>query len=219
MNERTKEFFTEEKVKKTTARIKARILRYGYGHLGEDCAQEFFCRVLQGKSQHQTVDQFVIDYLRECFGSPRTPGFARRKAREHADSYEQGDFDRTTRHCDGTTLDDRFDLFGLVNTLRGRDREIAVYSMIWGMSEAEVADRYKVTESRICQILKRIQGRLSERIARPRHRLQIQATKAMAKVLFGSWQRMEFETHSRLAFEEPRALEKIDGYGYEKWIA
>lgn len=219
MNDRLKKFFGEKQIAKTRKRIEAAITRLGFERYAEDAAQEFFCRVLEGKSQHQTVDQFAVDYLRGRVGDSRTGLFAQRKNHEYANSYEQGGYDRAISSHNGKSLDDRLDLLRMVDLLGGRDKQIAIERFIGGMSEAEIAHHHKITESRICQILQRIQSSLSKRIASPESRMARKAAKEMARILFGSWTRMEFEPGQRMAFEEPGTMAPLDGQGFEEWIA
>jgi hypothetical protein len=48
----------------------------------EDFAQWLMVKYLEGKSQHQTIDQAFIDYRRQQHGDPRTSDYAERKMAE-----------------------------------------------------------------------------------------------------------------------------------------
>lgn len=113
-------------------------------------------------------------------------------------------------------MNDRLDLLRMVESLRGRDREIAIKRYIEGMSEAEIGNYYQVTESRICQRLKRIQSRLSKRVTCTKSR---KSAGEMEAVLFISWERLEFEKNTRMAFEESGAMAPIDEARIREWFA
>lgn len=208
-----------ERFERTKNRIVRRVARHGFGALAEDCAQEYAVAILSGRSGHQTIDQFVVDYLRKRIGSTRSSRISARKLESHADSYEQGNYDRSIRAADGFAVDDRLDIVRMDGFLGGRDREIFRAYFVEGLSEAEIGDHHNVTESRVSQILKRIQSRLSERIAAPRSAREREERRKLASILFGAWQRMEFETSRSLAFKESREMATIDGARFEKWIA
>lgn len=219
MNDRTSKYLEGESFSKIKTRLRSTLSRNGFGSHAEDCAQEYALAILQGKSQRQTTDQFVIDYLRKRFGSARTPGFAQRKNRENADSYEQGNYDRSIGSRDGMPLDDRLDLRRMGTFLDGRDQEIFRKRFIEGMNEAEIGNQFGFSESWVCQRLKGIQSRIRERIAQAGSLSEREGRRKMVEILFGTWTRMEFEETQRVALKESGEMGRLDGARFEEWIA
>lgn len=212
-------YTTKAEIEKVTRRIKRALFRFGYERDEEDAAQDFFVRVLEGKSQHQTIDQFVIDFLRKRYGNKRHPGGNKKSALEHADSFEQGEFDRTTADLSGEQLENRRDLIRLaLRAGKDQDADILWLFRVEGFNETEIADHYKISPSRVSQRLKRVQSRLSERIKKEAGYPRKGKTE-LESILSFKIERMEFEPNTRVALEEPGAMEAIDGQSFEEWIA
>lgn len=199
-------------------RIKFSASKMGFGRISDDIAQEILCRMLEGRHQHATVDQAVIDYLRREFGHKRSRSYDARYALAtagNADSEYSFNSIGTDPRGD---LDVRWDAERLVELLRGRDRIIANQYYLEGYSEAEVANFHNVSESRVCQILKRIQSGLSKRVAKAAAYKGYREAQ-MEAILFIQRCSMEFSEADGLAFEEPREVARLDGVLFEAWIA
>jgi DNA-directed RNA polymerase specialized sigma24 family protein len=132
---------------------------------GEDVAAEVVCRFAEGRGRHQTVDQAVIDVLRELHGRKGSPGYAARQALKAASSLEG--LDRTLR--------DRGDLLG---ALEARERVLRAYRslkrprdrlvfrrVLEGKRLKEIGVELGVTESRVSQQLIRLKSELRRRMA------------------------------------------------------
>lgn len=132
----------------------------------DDCAQEIIARMLDGKHQHATIDQAVIDFLRaHC----NLKGFRRRvdgRVEPLTNSYEQGGYDRFVESDSGRDAVDRIDdnrnrgkLEMMLDTMPERTSEIMRMHLA-DKTMSEIASELQVTESRISQIQKRVREKL-----------------------------------------------------------
>lgn len=155
---------TDEQAKKLLMRAKASAKRLGFGSIAEDLAQAVLLRFCEGRGQHQTVDQAVIDAIRAEFGSPRTPGHERRKAVQRPVAGMEA------ARGIGVEPRDGLDFERLTGMLEERDRAIAKLIYVWGLTEQEIGDLFGISESRISQRHTVIQARLSEALAKEKPR-------------------------------------------------
>jgi DNA-directed RNA polymerase specialized sigma24 family protein len=152
--------------------VRARIAadRMGLKRDREELAQEVLCRMLEGKNQHSTVDQTLIDALRERSGRKGSPNYEARLRLYSAESREPHHLGIPGGDRVGADLDDRIDIQRMADFLRGEERALMKLRHQWGMNEVEIADLFGVSASRICQRLKGVCGRLSARASKAAHR-------------------------------------------------
>lgn len=158
---------TPKEYSKLLVRIK--FLKKKYGHTldrfeTEEILNEIIVRRLEGKGQHQTIEQSVIDIIRKYNGRTRIDG-----------SNPRGDFEKASEYiddrvqysrCDGINKDDRESVNRLSKHLGRDERMILKLHKDWGLNEIEIGDLFGVSESRISQRIKGIQERLHEKIKR-----------------------------------------------------
>lgn len=214
---------TDEQAKKFFKRIKISASKFGFAHEAEDCAQEILLRMLEGRHQHSTIDQAVIDYLRRNHGDKRRLGRAKRENFNHAYSYEQGAYDNTLGACPGEQLEQRMDVDRLIRSIRTKGngqkwRAIAGMFFVGGYTEAEIADHYNVGPTRIHQILKEISGRLSKRIKTQTSRMAFEVAETMERILSIAWDQMEFRESESVAFEAPREMARLNEESFAEWL-
>ena len=203
----------EESIKKLTKRIQISSTKFGFGHVSSEIVQTILLRMLEGKHQHSTIDQAVIDYLRSEYGDKRVGGYAERQSLNNACSYEQDDIDRFMQHDLGRELAARRDFSGHLVWLGSKDRAITGLFYRWGLSEAEIADLFGVTESRVSQWLKRIQSCLSARI-KAQTRRESERSSDMETVLLTETNRdrwkLEQRAFERMEIGKPWTVESFD---------
>lgn len=151
----------EFNVEKLSARIRASAKKFGIRHDIEDCVQEILTRMLEGRHQHATTNQCVIDYLREKYGRTGTPGHAAKQALERAGHYEPHDFDRSSQLSFRESLGDRLNLDRYRNMFSGREIQV-IELAIAGEKNAEIGVELGVCESRISQHLKVIGEKIKD---------------------------------------------------------
>lgn len=131
----------------------------------DDCVQEILTRMLEGRHQHSTIDQAVIDYLRSTHGRPGSPGYLERQKLENAHSLESSGLGCLDQYSFGRESSNRLD-FSECRGWIGNQVDKAAFGLFykWGLSEVEIGDLFGFSESRVSQRLKRIQGSISARI-------------------------------------------------------
>lgn len=123
----------------------------GYPQLADDFAQEIIINWLEGHGQHQTVDQYFIDYLRQQYGRTGRPGGDARsrldrtaeditKIRNLAVEPEEQRSDRRFNHL-----------------FRGIQHTIYTLRFLEEMNLKEIGEILGVTESRISQRVSEIE--------------------------------------------------------------
>jgi DNA-directed RNA polymerase specialized sigma24 family protein len=201
----------EKTIKKFEKRIRYATARYGRPDLGNEASQEILCRMLEGRHQHSTIDQAVIDYLRERCGSKKLLSHIERKNFEYANSYEQGSFDKFVSTSMGGDLDARLDLGRVFSHLRAQDVAVMNLWIRMGYSEVEIGDIFGVSESRVSQWISRIQKCLSTRAKAEESRIR---SREMAAVLpqkaEGNQRGLEQGPYQGMAFIESWPLAGFD---------
>lgn len=207
---------TAEKFRK---RAEYAATRMGFERDREEISQEVLCRMLEGKHQHSTIDQAVIDVIRKRFGRTGTPGYDKKHAL--AKSLQAGDglenLESTIGNNDGTSLDDRLDIKRAIIEFRGRQRAIIVLRFIWGMNEIEIADIFGVTESRVSQWLKGIQGRLSKRAAQESDS-EGERENSMEKMGTEKGKEISSRSYQCMEKEEQNKMGRNFQTRYQKWL-
>lgn len=199
------DFSNESDLKTIKKRISISYKKQTGGNEGsEDCVQEVITRMLEGRHQHATINQAVIDYLREC---RNLKGFRRNFKRENypvTNSYEQGSFDRFIGSDTRGNVDSGIDFRRLISMSKHWEKAVMNLYYMEEYGLVEIGNFFGVSESRVHQWVQRIQKRISTRInSEERASLQRNASSEMAKVLsqetkrisgelgIGSFERME----------------------------
>ncbi len=185
----------------------------------DDCAQEILTRMLEGKHQHSTIDQAVIDYLRGARGDKRLRSHSQRKAFGNADSYEQGEYDHSIGVDLGDDLGSRIDRDRIVSNFRGWQRCLMLMRYRDGLNAKEVADYFGFTESWVCLWDKRLQGRIQARIdseerARVSRTTESEVARLLPEETKGFWGRLEQATAEGMERCESWSVESIDAASF-----
>lgn len=215
-------FFKSETWKKLEKRLRYICSKFGRKEYADDVVNSYALYLLEGNGQHQTIDQYFIDYSRAnqwCY----------RNNDVRAD--EKAIF-KNTLSLDYTTDDNNsfHEIIGqsdfkdttineLAKSLRGGNRIIFLLIAKWGLNEVEIGDIFSVSSSRISQRITGIQGRLSERIKeekrnaeRERGLQEIQETETFGKSELGKRESQEMEA------EEPREASDYYEACQQKWL-
>ena len=121
-------------------------------------------RMFEGRHQHATIDQAVIDYLRANYGGTRLRGNPQRQNLERAHHVEPGDLDRLLPVDTGRESPDRLDFDECARWIGNQiDRASFGLSFKWGLNAAEIGDLFGFSESRVSQRLERVQKCISAR--------------------------------------------------------
>jgi len=172
----------KEDVEKVSRRIRASFKKFSKRTDGaDDCAQEILKRMLEGRNQHQTIDQAVIDYLRTDSGRKGLPGYNARKKLQYAHSLEPTSLERLLDLDHGRKSPYRLD-FEECRGWIGNQIDRAIFDLFyrWGLNEVEIGNLFGFAGSRASQRLKRIQSSLSARIKAQESR---NASGKMAQIL------------------------------------
>lgn len=174
----------------------------------EDCVSEITTRILEGRHQHSTIDQAVIDYLRKQYGSKRTLGSNPRKVLRPEDTKELHDNIGSDRGLFDSskygTLEHGIDPWELHRLVVGeRNKIIFGLIHIWGLNETEIANLFGISSSRICQRIKGIQESLRQRVDKKKSR---QEKTSLEKILLQendshAWRVESFEDKKLEAFK------------------
>lgn len=89
---------------------------------------------------------------------------------------------------------------------------------VWGLNEAEIAYCYKITESRVSQILKGVQERLRKRIEKEEQEKGVSKVEELLQKENGRGPRMECEKIIRMEEEESREMEKDSSRFLKEWF-
>lgn len=161
--------FNERRITKANAakyhrRAKISAGRKGFNQDADDIAQGVILAMLEGRHQHATIDQAVIDAIRKRYGRPDTAQFAARTALRTALPIGKRNSDKLGSVNDGKRLDDRLDIERMVRALKGDERALFVLIYKWGFTYPEAGECFGVSQSRICQRLKIIHAKLVAKI-------------------------------------------------------
>jgi DNA-directed RNA polymerase specialized sigma24 family protein len=179
----------------------------------EELSQEVLCRMLEGKNRSSTIDQIVIDALRERTGRKGQPSYDGRKNLYYSNSIGPEELQLPSRDHNGVTLDDRLDIQRGIDTFRGEERAFLVLRYVWGMNEVEIGNIFGVSESRISQRLTRIQERLSARIKKEAGR-ERKRTGPVDQVGKGEGESLPRRKNQSMEDEKSRPMETAHGSSY-----
>jgi hypothetical protein len=186
---------------------------YKYGLRGpdiEDAISEITTRMLEGRHQHSTLDQAVIDYIRAQYGDKRTVGHDQRKMLHRKNTEELHETIRSDRGLFDSSkygaLEYGESARELYRLVIGQKKKIVFHLLyIWGFNEAEVGDIFGVTSSGVSQWNKEIQNSLQLRV---REKKQREASRDMASIL-----QKENDNYTwRVEFFEDKGMEKIKSW-------
>lgn len=201
----------EKHIEKIKRRIAFSYNKFGGRSEGvEDCAQEVITRMLEGRHKHSTIDQAVIDYLREHCGYK---GFRRRtKGQDNpiANSYEQGEFDNFIRDDSIRDVGDRIDTDRLIGMSRHWERCVMTLIFREDYGQVEIGNLFGVSESRVSQWVQRIQGRISTKIKIEESKSQRKRAQELEGVLS-----QEANGGPRLEQNQIEGLERCESFGLE----
>lgn len=151
---------SEEEIKKISQSARFSYHKITGDYQGaEDCAQSVLASWMSKRGPvKQTVKQAVIDYLRSFDGRKSHDKYETRRALNLPGG--QGDLDSVGYESDECGRDaDR-----LARFLPQTERVIFLLYTKWGLNGVEIADLFRVSESRIHQRIEGIQSRLSKRV-------------------------------------------------------
>ncbi len=135
---------TERIIKR--AKISARL--HGFGREADDISQEIVCKMLEGRHQHATIDQAVLDYIRHRIG---------RKTDKYHDNKlalaSVVEFNNIPSEYFYLS-ENRIEVNQLLQRLDERTREIVILYYYYGYTGEEIGLKFHILESRISQILK-----------------------------------------------------------------
>lgn len=154
---------SQEDAARFLKRAKYAATKYGFSEHSDDFAQDVLLKYAEGRGRHQTVDQAVIDAIRERFGRPGLPGYSKRYALATAypiDEMREDAIGTPARGSEGNGID--FDR--LVRRLSPRDREVIELRFRDGYTELEIGEQLGFSESRASQIIKAILERLRRQL-------------------------------------------------------
>jgi DNA-directed RNA polymerase specialized sigma24 family protein len=159
-------FEKKDEVEKISKRIRISYNKFSKRTDGsDDCVQEILTRMFEGKHQHSTIDQAVIDYLRANHGDTRLPGYSERQKLEYSDSLTERDMERVLGVVDARESSNGLD-FDECSRWIGNQVDRAIFWLYykWGMDEIEIGNIFGFSSSRVSQRIKRVQECISTRI-------------------------------------------------------
>lgn len=183
--------------------------KFGFAQHREDIAQEVLCRFAAGKGRHQTIDQAVIDVIREDFGRTTLPGFQARSALRNASSIVEV----SDRPSPLPLPDNRVGFDGFIDLLSGNERTVVVLTYLWGLNEKEIGYCLGVTESRACQIKKGAEARLRKKLSFEEQRDSERQSSRKISHEIQDRPRVEEKTKRKLEEIQSKANEAQSGVG------
>lgn len=156
-------------IKKIRNKVKMAARQFGMQDEWEDIAQEVLTRMLEGRHQHATVDQAVIDYIRKHQGDNRYKTSIKKRALIKAEHQDLDYFDTLASMNPWSKLDALIDSKKCIELI-GFDKKAqraAIYLKYkedW--SQREIADCFGVTETAISLYLGNVERWLRKRLRR-----------------------------------------------------
>lgn len=207
------DFTKKEDVEKLQARIR-RVFNRLSGGLGDadECAQEILLGMLEGRHQHQTVDQAVIDYLRSQFGRKGEPSYIGRQNLARAHHVEPGELDRLLPVDSRRGVDDGVDFKRMLRGLESIDKACFKLFYGWGLSEVEISDLFDVSASRISQRIERVSKRVRQRVAQEKSRAREGKMESLLRAQEGHG--LECKAGRGMADEKSLCVESFDAASF-----
>lgn len=134
-----------------------------YGLDVDEVTQHIFLKWMEkrdrtGKPKGQTVDQAVVDYLRERIGDSRLDSYKAKTDFYFAETFEERkDKREVTNIIIKSALIRKY--------LKDRDRAMMILKYEWGMNHEELADIFGISSSRVSQAMKGIRHTLAMKMA------------------------------------------------------
>ncbi len=121
--------------------------------------------MLEGKHQHSTIDQMVIDYLRSTYGGTGLRSNLAKHSLERAHSVEPEDMERMLELSVQEKAPHRLDFDECARWIEDPiDRCTFGLFFYWGLSVEEIGNLFGVGKGRISQRIKGIQRCILERL-------------------------------------------------------
>lgn len=140
----------------TSNKLKQRLLyicnKFGRGDLFEDIYHDYVIHILEGYGQHQTLDQFFLDYSRK---KKWVTSNGRSKV-IHMCEIQENEITPTVDTCPF--------LYEYLDKLKGTERALAVCHYKYNIRLRELADIFGADPSRISQIMKMTRDKLKNAI-------------------------------------------------------
>lgn len=155
---------TDEIYGQWKARFLVIMTRLGRPQEAGDALNAFCVQALQGQSQHQTLEQFAIDYLRANYGDSRARHHESRQALEHAQPVDKAQLNQDS--CDGVRQEiftDANKLWAFARELSERE-QIVIRMVASGRSYSEIGEAIGLSEPGAFGVWKRIRQALQARI-------------------------------------------------------
>lgn len=211
---------TDDEIRTWIERLKSYARGRGYPQLADDFSQEAIAKYLQGRKA--TFEQLLTDFLRAEYGDTRPHNCnARSRATHGMQSLDTHDFGNLPVAI-GSFGRDADGIREYLGGLEPDQRCIIILRYVWSFREAEIADCFGVTESRICQRLKRIQSCISARIAKEKNPgANREGPGEMAGILSEETTgepQMGFSKDRKMAKRESRGLEEDYETGFDPWL-
>ncbi len=182
----------------------------------EDAVQEILTRMCEGKHQHSTIDQAVIDYLRERYGGAGVRSNAKKHALESANATEPKEMERLLNVNNGPELVDRLDFDECSEWIGNKiDRGCLGLFYKWGLNEIEIGHLFGFSESRVSQRLQRIQKCIQQRIKTQESReRESQMENVLCQKAEGNRGRMEQVSFERMEIGPSWPMESDNGASF-----
>lgn len=133
----------------------------GFAHEKEDIAQDVLLQMLEKPGR--PVRYATIDAIRERTGRKGDISYEARQVLNLSVSNGTEHIEWEPESLSGR-LEARLEVESLLGSVNGANRAIWLLTYQWGLSEKEIGYLFGVSESRICQRLRRIQARLSQSV-------------------------------------------------------
>lgn len=198
------------KIHRQAARYAA---RHGRPNDAEDFAQECCLYAFKNKSDKLFLQRRFSDYLRRNYGRKGTPGgdarWAFARASEVYDDEAHG-FDLSFELFAGG---DPSRIGSCLSLLSRYERLIYVLHHKYEVPLTQIADSQGVSESRISQVLKRIQEAVYKEVTRAESGISRNGKAEVERILRTQGERLECEEGGQVAEFESFALESFDATG------
>jgi len=220
----------DEEAAKLRKRAILSATRKGLAEQSEDLAHDSIVRWLEGKGQHQTVEQSIIDSFR---GTRRkrdaaSPQYRRVEAR---DDDTMDDLENIPGAPIDRDTDSDFER--IIQPLEQNDRIVMVLLYVWGLKLNEIGHCFGISESRVSQRIRGIQERISQTVAGQEQRSpgeirqniqgnelwQGSAEAYLETPCSKERQEMERGTYFGLETEESGSLEENSQENFPEWFS
>lgn len=157
--------FSDEQYEAWRVRMGIIMEKLGRANEAEDALNEFCAGALEGKHQHQTLDQFAIDYLRKRSGRKGSRGYLERQELQRAASIEQTVLGNQLGIDSRRDVDARLDLERVRDSLKEpRDKLIFQLYHIEGFTMKEIGEELDLSEARVDQLLSKSEREVAKRL-------------------------------------------------------